>query len=263
MKDMLSKEIGIYNQFTGLDDVCIQSVTSMMHAKASIERLAEGKFCTIMDRYRDRLTKFNITLCQECFLSTKNIFSSNIFLADFIVGLEKEFPSTVSTIARTGAKLTPSDSIMKENRCVVCLMYVIWSFLRIFFFEIFFFNLHILYRPYQENNKIWQNRIIVMTIPSSQQSNGCSLDCSRNTTPGDCINGCNDTSNDESMANVEFADSLCYACRVNIRDIKLTNKKIILPPYIAEGVEERKKEINRKQMRKHIEEYLLCSEEEL
>lgn len=79
-----------------------------------------------MRRYRDRLTKFNITFYQECFLSTiEFIFSFNILLTDFIVGLEKEFPSTVSTIARTGAKLTPSDSIMKENRCVVCLMYVI------------------------------------------------------------------------------------------------------------------------------------------
>jgi hypothetical protein len=105
-----------------------------------------------------------------------------------------------------------------------------------------------------------------MTIPSSQQSNGCNdiqLNCSKNTTSGGCINGCNDTSNDESMVNAEFADSLCYACRVDIRDIKITNKKIILPPYVAEGVEERKKKINRKQMRKHIEEYLLCSEEEL
>lgn len=44
MKDMLSKEIGIYNQFAGLDDVYVQNVTSMMHAKASIERLTEGKF---------------------------------------------------------------------------------------------------------------------------------------------------------------------------------------------------------------------------
>jgi len=206
MKDMLSKEIGIYNQFVGLDDVYIQSVTSMMHAKASIERLTE----------------------------------------DFIVGLEKEFPSTVSTIARTGAKLTPSDSIVKENRCIVCLM------------------------PYQENNKIWQNRIIVMTIPSLQQSNRSSdiqLNCSKeNTVSGGCSNGCNDISNDESIANVEFADLLCYACRVNMRDIKVANNKVILPPYVAEGAEEKKKKKkknNRKQMRKHIEEYLLCSEEEL
>ena len=43
MKDMLSKEIVIYNQFAGLDVVYIPSVTSMMHSKASIERLTEGK----------------------------------------------------------------------------------------------------------------------------------------------------------------------------------------------------------------------------
>ncbi|RIA91741.1 hypothetical protein C1645_847160 [Glomus cerebriforme] len=200
MKDMLSKEIGIYNQFAGLEDIYIQSVTSMMHAKASIERLTE----------------------------------------DFIVRLEKEFPSTVSTIARTGAKLTPSDYILEENRCIICLM------------------------PYQENNKIWQNRIIVMTIPSLQQSNGCSniqqLHCSKNSkNPYDCSN----VSNDESMTNIEFTDLLCYGCRVNMRDIKVANNKTILPPYVAEGVEEKKKKDNRKQMRKHIEEYLLCNEEEL
>ena len=43
MKDMLSKEIAIYNKFAGLEDVYIPSVTSMMHIKASIERLTEGK----------------------------------------------------------------------------------------------------------------------------------------------------------------------------------------------------------------------------
>ena len=43
MKDMLSKEIAIYNKFAGLEDVYIPSLTSMMHAKASIERLTEGK----------------------------------------------------------------------------------------------------------------------------------------------------------------------------------------------------------------------------
>ncbi len=48
MKDMLLKEIGIYNQFAGLESVYIPSVTSMMHPKASIERLTEGKFYTIV-----------------------------------------------------------------------------------------------------------------------------------------------------------------------------------------------------------------------
>jgi hypothetical protein len=89
-----------------------------------------------------------------------------------------------------------------------------------------------------------------------QQSSFCST--------SDSCNGCNGC-NDKPLANVEFTDLLCYACHVNMRDIKVANNhnKIILPPYVAEEVEETKKNKNRKQMRKHIEEYLLCSDEEL
>ena len=180
------------------------------------------------------------------------------------MGLEKEFPSTVSTIARTGAKLTPSDSIMKENRCVICLMYVAIAFKENFVEFLLELNF---FRPYQENNKAWQDRIIVKTIPSLQKSNEqlqSSL-CSKMTaTSGGCVgcNNCNDTNN-ELVNNIEFMDLLCYACRVSMRDIKVSdNSKIILPPYVAEEVEETKKINNRKQMRQRIEEYLLCSEEE-
>ena len=42
MKDMLSKEIGLYNQFLHLDSVFIPSLTTMLPPKASIERLTEG-----------------------------------------------------------------------------------------------------------------------------------------------------------------------------------------------------------------------------
>ena len=42
MKDMLSKEIGLYNQFLHLDSIFIPSLTTMLPPKASIERLTEG-----------------------------------------------------------------------------------------------------------------------------------------------------------------------------------------------------------------------------
>ena len=120
---------------------------------------------------------------------------------------------------------------------------------------------------FYRNNKIWQDRITVKTISPLQQSSFCSK---KVTTSGNCngCNGCNNTNNaynDEYIANdVEFTDLLCYACRVNMRDIKVANNnKTILPPYVAEGVEGIKKNKNRKQMRKHIEEYLLCSDDEL
>ncbi|CAJ0847331.1 10956_t:CDS:2 [Entrophospora sp. SA101] len=81
MKDMLSKEIGIYNHFLELDIIFTPTLTTMKtSSKASIDKLTE----------------------------------------DFIVGLEKEYPSTVSTIVRTAAKLNTSNSIDPENRCVIC-----------------------------------------------------------------------------------------------------------------------------------------------
>jgi hypothetical protein len=48
MKDMSSKEIVMYNQFAGLSAVYIPNITSMMHSKASIERLTEGKFALLL-----------------------------------------------------------------------------------------------------------------------------------------------------------------------------------------------------------------------
>ncbi|CAG8464596.1 9630_t:CDS:2 [Dentiscutata heterogama] len=47
MKDMLSKEIGIYNKFQGFETIITNSLTSMMPQKASIDRLTEGEiFCS-------------------------------------------------------------------------------------------------------------------------------------------------------------------------------------------------------------------------
>ncbi|KAF0460340.1 cytoplasmic tRNA 2-thiolation protein 2 [Gigaspora margarita] len=192
MKDTLSKEIGIYNKFQGFETTIIKSLTTMMPPKASIDRLTE----------------------------------------EFVVKLERDFPSTVSTISRTAAKLTPSELIDSDNHCVICLM------------------------PFQKDNKIWQSRITVMTTPSSstmiktqdstsEYSSKNSSTCSRTATccSSDCC-----TSKDHNINNL--TDLLCYACRVNMRDIK----GITLPPYVTEDVEKRN---GRENLKKSIEEYFL------
>ena len=43
------------------------------------------------------------------------------FYLDFIVGLERDYPSTVSTVARTAAKLKPSE-LIRDEKCIICLM---------------------------------------------------------------------------------------------------------------------------------------------
>ncbi|CAG8470792.1 4106_t:CDS:10 [Ambispora leptoticha] len=190
MKDMLSKEIGIYNRFTGLvDDIVVTpTLTSMMPAKSSIEKLTE----------------------------------------DFIVGLEKDYPSTVSTIARTGAKLKPSNLINLEWSCAVCMM------------------------PYKEGIKNWQSRITVHMKQSPLPSQSPFASPSQKSTPMDYHNSsCQCASNGSCCAannisdqqynhhkqlqrpNLEISDTLCYACLVNMRDIKSI---VEFPPYVAEAI---------------------------
>ncbi|KAI8088967.1 uncharacterized protein BX664DRAFT_262685 [Halteromyces radiatus] len=84
MKDMLAKEMGIYNRLHGIDhDVTTPFNFGTYNApKSSIERLTE----------------------------------------DFIVGLDRDFPSTVSTISRTASKLTPHSNIDYSKKCAICQM---------------------------------------------------------------------------------------------------------------------------------------------
>lgn len=108
MKDMLSKEVGLYNRFIGLEKYVVAptSFSTKMPAKHSIERLTEGLFVILV----------------QC-VTTVILMQ----ILDFIVSLEPDFPSTVSTISRTASKLTPSNDIDLSRRCAVCLMYVIIS----------------------------------------------------------------------------------------------------------------------------------------
>ncbi|KAI8344227.1 hypothetical protein BC941DRAFT_342409 [Chlamydoabsidia padenii] len=86
MKDMLAKEMGMYNRLHGIDHDVTAPVNwgTGMPPKSSIERLTE----------------------------------------DFIVGLDRDFPSTVSTISRTASKLTPHGKIDYSKTCAICQMYV-------------------------------------------------------------------------------------------------------------------------------------------
>ncbi|KAI9491663.1 hypothetical protein BDB00DRAFT_766680 [Zychaea mexicana] len=84
MKDMLSKEIGLYNRFMGLEEYVIPPTdfNTGKPAKSSIERLTE----------------------------------------EFITTLDRDFPSTVSTISRTASKLTPLNDMDMSKKCAICSM---------------------------------------------------------------------------------------------------------------------------------------------
>jgi cytoplasmic tRNA 2-thiolation protein 2 len=84
MKDMLSKEIGFYNHFSNVNQYVIttENFSTKMPGKSSIGRLTE----------------------------------------EFIVGLERNFPSTVSTVCRTTLKLNPASDMDTSVTCAICLM---------------------------------------------------------------------------------------------------------------------------------------------
>ncbi|KAI9286277.1 hypothetical protein BC943DRAFT_276584, partial [Umbelopsis sp. AD052] len=84
MKDMLAKEIAVYNRNHNIDGFVIPTTnwSTKATSKSSIERLTE----------------------------------------EFITGLDRDFPSTVSTVSRTASKLTVSNDLDVGNKCAICLM---------------------------------------------------------------------------------------------------------------------------------------------
>lgn len=99
MRDILAKEIALYNWYTGLDKDVITSInwSTKRHAKNSIEKLTEG----------------------VTWMSALHILMG---LVDFIVGLERDFPSTTSTITRTATKLTAAADMDLNKKCILCAM---------------------------------------------------------------------------------------------------------------------------------------------
>ncbi|KAG0298343.1 Cytoplasmic tRNA 2-thiolation protein 2 [Dissophora globulifera] len=149
---------------------------------------------------------------------------------EFITGLDKDFPSTVATVCRTVAKLTPPE-VNYDNR------------------------------PVQEGVQHWKERITVFTAPSStsdskveetlQDTDGC---CSANGAACCGGSGGSNTSsscmpvaqNGRSAAtSLSFSSLLCYGCLTNLRDLDLAAmgsknadepSSFDLPPYVAEAI---------------------------
>ncbi|CAO3631696.1 unnamed protein product [Mucor fragilis] len=172
MKDMLSKEIGFYNHFANVTqfETLPYNFSTMMPGKTSIDRLTE----------------------------------------EFIVSIEREFPSTVSTICRTVMKLTPSADMDLTRTCAICLM------------------------PFEADIGAWRQHITVTDVldadesKTKQQSAGC----------GDCSNpdgGCCSSGSADKEPRIDMNTFLCYSCQVNLKDY---NEESVasLPPYVAENV---------------------------
>ncbi|CAO3648699.1 unnamed protein product [Cunninghamella echinulata] len=180
MKDMLAKEMGFYNRLHGLDHDVTAPVNfgTYMAPKSSIERLTE----------------------------------------DFIVNLDRDFPSTVSTISRTASKLVPSSNVDYSKACAICHM------------------------PYESNIPEWRKHITVTKVDENA-NNGCNKE--------ECCGtgGCSS----DSPQNIDLNTFLCYGCQVNLKDYK-ENAITFLPPFVSETVYNNERE---QRLRGQIEQFLI------
>lgn len=80
MREFVAKEIAMYNNICQIESVAIPALGTKTDHRASISRLTE----------------------------------------QFVRGLQLDFPSTVSTVFRTGDKLCSNTQLIPENKCILC-----------------------------------------------------------------------------------------------------------------------------------------------
>ncbi|KAF9107041.1 Cytoplasmic tRNA 2-thiolation protein 2 [Mortierella sp. GBA35] len=157
---------------------------------------------------------------------------------EFITGLDKEFPSTVATVCRTAAKLTPPEATY-DQKCPLCL------------------------GPVQDGVQEWKSRITVTTAPGepytsaetneTKETDGC---CSSEggaccgsastTTATSSATSCSQPPSSRQTTSTPFSSLLCYGCLTNLRDLDLKSmgsldnddepSLFVLPPYVAETI---------------------------
>ena len=142
MREFMMKEIALYNFFNRIESVSVRKLSSMTHSHASIDRLTEV----------------------------------------FVSGLQADFPFTVSTIFRTGDKLSIKESTGDQSACALC--------------EV----------PFEP---------CVTLHEDTGQCSSSVRDCRR-----DCHGKCSAATN-QRMTEDTFFNALCFGCQLTFKDAKL------------------------------------------
>jgi len=186
MREFMTKEIGLYNFFNSVETVSITTLGTMSHSHASIDRLTE----------------------------------------EFVSGLQADFPFTVSTIFRTGDKLSVKESSDDAAACALCGVPV---------------NLD----PCPLSNLT--DDLHHVGLDAGAKTAPPSSDCC-----GGCDSACTSSSSDPQLTKEGFVQALCYGCQLTLKDTKLDLSN--LPSYVVEAAN---KAQLRAQMKEHIKDFLL------
>ncbi|KAH9247999.1 hypothetical protein BASA81_014374 [Batrachochytrium salamandrivorans] len=191
MRDILSKEIGIFNHLCKLETVAHTSFATLLPTKTSIDRLSQ----------------------------------------DFIVGLEQDFPATVSTIARTAFKINTDH--MTKKICPLCEGPV-------------------------DNIDYFASIDSLVQAPavSCKPIGGDATECCSSTqTQSKCCQGAGSTA-----SQLDIYHLLCYACRNIAHDISKPQQSntsmqtTVLPGYVMRNSSQR---LSRESMKAQISDYLI------
>ncbi|KAJ2338897.1 Cytoplasmic tRNA 2-thiolation protein 2 [Coemansia sp. RSA 2673] len=134
MRDLIMKEIAFFNLWTGQSSVVVPTFTTGAPETASIDRLTEA----------------------------------------FVVGLDRDFVSTVSTVCRTVQKLEQCPEALTAAKCILCSM------------------------PAELNAQAWRNRLTVNVAPNERPSENVA-------TPSADIQS--------PLSSFDVTARLCYSCQ--------------------------------------------------
>ncbi|KAK3610327.1 hypothetical protein CHS0354_029797 [Potamilus streckersoni] len=190
LREFSSKEIGMYNALNDVESVFIPTLTTKGSDGASIEHLTEA----------------------------------------FVTGLQRDYPSTVSNIMRTGEKLSTGAEEENKENCAMC-------------------------QSSLDTNVIAPSALNAVEFSQRISSRGDNSDSKRDhcNKTGECCGegdgSCNSTRTRATKQQV--LASLCYGCRLAIRKLDDVEK---LPLYVLKDVFWR---VRREKMKSEIEEFLL------
>jgi len=187
MRELTSKEVAFYNRLHDIEPIVNESLDTMVVSKASLQKQTEA----------------------------------------FVTNLQATFPSTVSTIFRTGDKLTVSDDLISTGEhCVVCQI------------------------PLSEREapKVARNLSSKLTATEDNREPGDSDCCGK----GDNSCQSNAKYSFSSANSSDVIQRLCYGCRLTFRD--MGDRVEDLPPYV---VNECERLYRRSKMKDSIQDFLL------
>ncbi|XP_066509197.1 cytoplasmic tRNA 2-thiolation protein 2 [Hoplias malabaricus] len=204
MRDYSSKEIAFYNMLFGVQSIFIPGLDTKVPDKASIQRLTES----------------------------------------FVIKLQADFPSTVSTIYRTSEKLHTScpqlNTTEPTAKCLLCLCALDTKADEASAFNATQLSERLSERKAQRDSS--SSNLTVNSSSSCGREGGCASD------------GCCSTL--RAAVSTDLKSLLCYSCRLTIKDMTEVDT---LPRYITSEAEKRQR---RAQMKQEISEFLLQDEDE-